>query len=110
MAEGRVAQIMGERQGLGQVLIQPQRPGDRAGHLGHLDGVGEPRPVVVALVIHKDLGLVLQAPEGLGVDDPVTVAGEGGAEIWPALGMDPAAGLLGKGGIGSREPLHGRIR
>jgi hypothetical protein len=24
--------------------------------------------------------------------------------------MNPAAGLLGKGGIGSREPLHGRIR
>src|SRR5271166_4492177 len=37
MAERRVAQIVRQRQRLGQVLVQPQRAGDRAGDLRHLD-------------------------------------------------------------------------
>ena len=33
VAEGRVAQIVGQADGLGQVFVQPQRPGDGAGDL-----------------------------------------------------------------------------
>ena len=79
MAEGRVAEVMGKGQGLGQVLIQAQRPGDRARDLRHLDRMGQPRPVMVALVIDEDLRLVLQPAEGRGMDDPVAVAREGRA-------------------------------
>ena len=37
MAEGRVAEIMGEREGLGQILVEAERAGDRAGDLRHLE-------------------------------------------------------------------------
>jgi hypothetical protein len=42
--------------------------------------VGETDPVVVALRRHEDLGLVLETPERLGVDDPVPIGLEDGAE------------------------------
>ena len=107
MAEGRVAEVMGQRQRLGQVLVEAQRPGDRAGDLRHLDRVGEPRAVVIALVIDEDLGLVLQPPEGLAMDDPVAVAGEGRAEVRFRSREHRAPALLREGGEGCREPLHG---
>ena len=74
MAEGRVAEVVRQRQRLGQVLVEPQRAGQRAGDLRHLDRVGQPRAVVVALVVDEDLRLVLQAAEGGGMDDAVAVA------------------------------------
>ena len=74
MAERRVAEIVGERQRLGQVLVEPQRAGDRAGDLRHLEGMGQARAEMVALVIDEDLGLVLQPAEGGRVDDAVAVA------------------------------------
>ena len=33
VAKGRVAQVMGQADGLGQVFVQPQRPGNGAGDL-----------------------------------------------------------------------------
>ena len=77
MAEGRVAQVVRQRQRLGQVLVEPQHAGDGAGDLRHLQAVGQPRAVVVALVEHEHLRLVGQAPEGGGVHDAVAVALEG---------------------------------
>lgn len=49
MAERRVAEIVTERNGFGQILIQIQRPRNRAGNLGHLEcvrqgGSGNDRP------------------------------------------------------------------
>ena len=37
MAKGRVAQIMGQRNRLGQILVRPKGAGNRAGHLRDLD-------------------------------------------------------------------------
>ena len=73
MAEGRVAEIVRERQRLGQIFIEPQRPSQGTGDLRHLDGVGQARAEMVALVEHEDLRLVLQAPERRRVDDPVAI-------------------------------------
>jgi hypothetical protein len=64
MPEGGVAEIMGERQRFGEVLIKSQRPRDGSRDLRHLERVGEPGAVVVAFVFEKYLRLVLQAPEG----------------------------------------------
>ncbi len=89
MAEGRVAQVMGEGHRLGEVLVQPERPGDGAGDLGHLEAVGQARPVVVALVVDEDLGLVLQAAEGRRVDDAVPVALKGSSQGMLGLRMLP---------------------
>ena len=90
--------------------VEAEGAGDGAGHLCHLDGVGEARAVVIALVIDENLRLVLQETEGLGMDDPVPVPREGGAEVRLPLGVGAPPCLLGKRGESCREPLHGRIR
>jgi hypothetical protein len=80
MAEGRVAEVMGQRHGLGQVLVEAQRAGHGAGDLRHLQRMGQAGAEIVALMLHEDLRLVLEPPEGRGMDDPVAVALERGAE------------------------------
>jgi len=49
MAERRVSEIMAERNGFGQILIQIQRPRNRAGNLGYLECVGQAGPVMISL-------------------------------------------------------------
>src|SRR5439155_25469863 len=78
VAEGRVTEVVAQRDDLAEVLIQPDRAGDRAGDLRGLRRVGEPRPVVVALVVDEDLGLVGEAPERRRVNDAGAVALKGG--------------------------------
>ena len=63
VAERRMAKVVGQRQRLGQVLVQRQFAGDRAGDLRHLDRMGQPRAEEVALVVDEHLGLVLQLAE-----------------------------------------------
>jgi hypothetical protein len=91
MSEGGVAEVVGQGQGLGQVLVQPQGAADGAGDLRHFEAVGQPCAVIVALVVHEYLRLVLQAPEGGGVDDAVPVALERGAHAALRLGVQPPA-------------------
>ncbi len=80
VAEGSVAQIVAEGDGLGQVFVETERPGGRPGDAGHLQRVRQPGAVVVALGRDEDLGLVLEPPERLAVDDAVAVALVGRAE------------------------------
>jgi hypothetical protein len=100
MAEGRVAEIVGERERLGQFRVEPERASDRARDLRHLDRMGEPRAVVVALVLDEHLRLVLEPPEGRGMDDPVTVALEARPEGALLLGVEPPAACRGVRCIG----------
>ena len=74
MAERRVAEVVPERDRLGEVLVEAQRSRDRARDLRDLEGVREARAVVVAFRRKKHLRLVREAPERLAVDDPVAVA------------------------------------
>ena len=74
VAERRVADVMAEPDRLRQVLVETQRARDRARDPGHLERVGQPRAVVVALRRDEHLGLVLEPPERLAVHDPVAVA------------------------------------
>src|SRR5258708_533704 len=95
-AEGRMSDVVGERDRLGEVLVQAQGAGGRARDLRDLDRVREARAVVVALVVDEHLRLVDEAPEGARVDDPLAVALVGGAQL--VLGLlhgppgRPAAG------------------
>ncbi|QTK78444.1 hypothetical protein AT6N2_C0560 [Agrobacterium tumefaciens] len=91
MAEGRVAEIMHQRHALGQILIQLQRTGERAGDLRHLDGVGETRAIMVAIGADEDLRFVLQAAKGCRVDDPVTVPLELGTRQASLFGKKTSA-------------------
>ena len=59
--------------GLGEILVDTQRARDGTGNLGHFERVGEPAAKVIALVVHEDLGLVLKAPKGGGVEHAVAV-------------------------------------
>lgn len=95
-----MTEIMGQRQGFGEVLVQPELPGQRAGDLGHLQRMGQSGAVVVALVEHEHLGLVLQPAERGGMDHPVAIPAERAAGPARRLGDQPAAAAIGVAGIG----------
>lgn len=107
MAEGRMTEVMGEGKGLGEVLIEAEAARNGAGDLGDLERVGEAGAEEVTLVIDEDLRLVLQLAEGGAVDDAVAVALEGAARRRLRLPVEPAAGLVGLGGVGG-ERIHRR--
>src|ERR1700734_1235675 len=65
--------------------------------------MGESGAVVIAFMLHKDLGLVLEAAEGGGGDDPVAVACIAGPCGAFGLGMEPAAALGGLRGEGRKR-------
>jgi len=90
MAERRMAEIMGQRQRLGEILVETEPPRERAGDLCHFEGVSEPGAVMVAFVEYEDLRLVLEAAECGGVDDTVAVAAEDATAFAGRLGMEPA--------------------
>ena len=97
VAEGRVPEVVADRHRLRQVLVQAQRPGHAPGDLRDLERVREPCPEVVALVGNEHLGLVLEAAERPGMDDPVPVAGvvragiAGRGRHGPARALGPGA-------------------
>jgi hypothetical protein len=98
VAERRVAEIVTERDRLGQLLVQTQDFRDRARYLRNLQGVGQTRAIVIAGRRKKDLRLVLQTPERLAVDDPIAVTLIGRPDL--VLGFRTAAaariGALGR--------------
>ena len=94
VAERGVAEIVGERQGLGEILVEAERAADRARDLRHFEAVGQPGAVVVALVIDEDLGLVVQPAERGRMDDAVAVALKRRAHRMLGLRMEPPAALL----------------
>ena len=99
MAERRMAEIVGERQRLGQVLVEAERAGERAGDLGHFQRMGQPGAEMVAFVEDEDLGLVRQPAKRGGMDDAVAVAAEVVAGRARRLGMQPAAAAAGSRGV-----------
>ncbi len=64
MAEGRVAEVMRERQRLGEVVIEAERPGDGAGDLANFDRMGQTGAIMIALMRHEDLRLMGEAAKG----------------------------------------------
>ena len=74
VTEWRVSEIVAERDGFGELFVQAQHLGDRARDLRHLEGVREPRAVVVAGRREEDLRLVFEPAEGLAVDDAIAIA------------------------------------
>ena len=95
VTERRMAQIVGERDGFREIAVESQGVGDGARDLGHFQAVGQARAIVVAAMGHKDLGLALQAPERLGVDDPVPVPREGIPRLAVGLGVQPPTASWG---------------
>jgi len=85
---GTVPTVVAQRDRLGQGGVRADPSGDRGSHLGHLEGVGEARPLVVGGEdVH--LGLAGQTAKRGGVHDPVTVSFEAGAFRVGFLGPHP---------------------
>jgi len=61
MAERRVAEIVRQRERLAQILVEPERTGERASDLLHFEGMRQPGPVMVALMEDKHLASCGQA-------------------------------------------------
>ncbi len=81
VAEGRVAKVMRQCHRLGQFDVEAKRAGDGARDLRHLDRMGQTGAVIVAFVLHEDLGLVLQPAKGRGMDDTVPIALKGERKV-----------------------------
>ena len=83
VAEGRMADVVDQGEGLGQLGIEAEGAGQGAGDLRDFKGVGEAAAEVVSGRVAgqagKDLGLAGEAAEGAGVQDAGGVAGKGSA-------------------------------
>ena len=77
MAERRMAKVVREAQGLGQILVEPEDARHRPPDLRDLDRVGQADAEMVAVGGDEHLRLVAQAAEGDRMDDAVAVALEG---------------------------------
>ena len=104
MAERRVAEVVGEAQGLGEVLVEAERAGDRPADLRDFDAVGQADAEMIAVGGDEHLRLVAQAAEGDGMDDPVAVALEDVAR--PArAGVDFRMGPAARSMMAARREL-----
>src|SRR5690606_31198016 len=74
MAERRMTDIVRKAEGLGQILVEPERASDAATDLCHFDAVGQPNAVMIAVGRNKYLRLVAQPAKGDRMDDAVAVA------------------------------------
>ena len=111
MAEGAVAEIVSQRHGLGQVLVDGQGASQGPGDLRHLERVGEAGAEMVALEIDQHLGLVFEPAEGGGMDDPIAIPLERAAQRARRLldrPAEPAAHAAGKGR--QHHAGHARLR
>jgi hypothetical protein len=106
MSERRVSKVVRQGDGLSEVRLQAEGRGDGPCDLGHLEGMGQAGTVVIALMGDEDLGLLLQTPEGRGVNDPVPVAGEGGPGTAFRLRMAAPAGGGGALRKGGTDDMH----
>src|SRR5690606_6089794 len=85
--ERSMAQVMRQRDGLGEVFMQTQVAGQRTGNLRDLYAVCQPCAEQITFVIDENLGFVLKQPEGIAMDDTITIALEGIASHGRGLGV-----------------------
>ena len=102
VTEGAVTQIVGQRDGLPQILVQFQRAAHIARNLRHLHGMGQARAQAVVFIADKDLCLAEQLAEGPAVDDavPIPLVRRAFTAIGHGFGMGAAAGLVRLDGEG----------
>src|ERR1051326_5306809 len=105
MTERRMSEVMGQGDGLRQILIQLQRSSDIAGNCGYLYRVRETSPQVIAGSVEEDLGFVFQPAKGPGMNDPVPVALIMGAPFRRLFRVFSATSLGAKLGVRSQKLL-----
>ncbi|MDT4842653.1 hypothetical protein FQZ97_765650 [compost metagenome] len=109
VAERRMAQVVGQGNGLHQILVELQRSGDAAPELRHFERVRQTRAEQITFVIQKHLGLVNQAAKRGGVDHTIPVTLESRACGCFRLGVSATTALRRVAGI-RRQRLDGSFR
>jgi hypothetical protein len=74
VAKGRMADVMHERERLGEVYVEAKRCGNLACYLRDLNGVREAAAKVVRGTAGEDLRLAREAAEGTRLNDAIAVA------------------------------------
>src|ERR1700680_2438218 len=109
MAERRMAEVMGQRAGFRQILVETERARDRSGDLGDFERMGEPGAIMIAFMENEHLGLMGKPAERGRMDDAIAIAPEIAARRAPRLAMEAPAGQGRIGRIG-RAPAAGTYR
>jgi hypothetical protein len=73
VTERGVSKVVTKTDGLGQILVESEGSGHTSADLSDLKCVGQTGSIVIAERRDEHLRLVLQAAEGLAVNDPVPV-------------------------------------
>ena len=110
VAERRMAEVMGERHGFREILIDAQRAGERAGDLPDLDRMGEAGAKMIAVERHEDLRLMREAAKGGAVDDSVAIALEFAPRRRWRLCVKPAARARGVAGVCRKRAANRHMR
>src|SRR3954470_15775984 len=95
MTERRVPEIVSQGNRLRQVFIQGKRPRNRAADRGDFDGMGQPRPQMIAGAVQENLGLIFQSSERARMDDAGTITLKFRPVGVARLGVRPPARLSG---------------
>jgi hypothetical protein len=69
-----MAEVVGESDGFGKVFVELKGTGDVPRNRGDFDGVSQARAEVIAGSVEEDLGFILEAAKGAGMNDAVAVA------------------------------------
>ena len=109
VAERRVAEVVPETDGLGEIFVEFERAGDRAREPRDLERVRQARAVMVALRAQEHLRLVFQAAERFRVRDAVDVALEARAHLTRRLGRRAAGGLRAQQAVRADEQRLGGL-
>ena len=110
MPEGGVPEVVPERDGLRKIFVEGEAPCGGTGDLRNVERVRETGHVVVAVGRVKDLRLIFETQERLGIDDPVAVPLKVGAHGARSFLSRSAAGLLGLLRIGREEQVFFFVR
>ena len=102
MPKRGMPEVVSEADRLDQILVESQRAADRASDLRHFERVHQSCAVVVPGGSDKDLGLVHQPAEALGVEDPIAIALECGPQIALRVGCGSQRATTSGAG-GSKE-------
>src|SRR5579884_759018 len=102
----RMPDVVRQRQRFGQILVERQRAGYGARDLRHLNRMGQQVAEMIGKSGGKDLGLVLQPPEGAGVNDTIAIALEFVAIGMRKLGITAAAAPLDGEAQGGEPAAH----
>ena len=103
MAKGRMTEISGEGDGLGEVFVEAEGAAKGAGEGGDLDGMGEASTDVVAGAVEWDLSLVFEATKSGAVNDAFAVSLEFGAKVVRFFGVFAAEAFAAFGGEGGEK-------